>query len=258
MLMMLALIAFQTTRQAALSDARQIVLQAPRVIAQVDAGKLKGGLARLAWSPDGLELYIQTVERSRGGDIKSTRHYIVSTRAGNLRGLDQEPAWAARYWAWKSGQAAPGAATFRIAADIREELVRSTAAPTGGALAKGGGADPLAGSTVEDVMSAANQTQKKTIYTLKLKGETIGEWVNEAMTPGINWSWAPAPHRIMVFAKREGGPLMLLDDSGRRHDLDVAKLAVLPAWSDSGSQLAWLERKDKKSYELIVADVSAK
>ena len=257
-MIVLAFLAFQLAPAAALSDARQIVLSPPQAIVEVDSGKLKGDLARLAWSPDGSEIYIQTVERSRSGDVKSVRHYVVSTVAKHVKGLDQEPAWAAKYWAWKSGQASPGAAAFKIAANIREELVRSTAAPTGGVLAKGGGADPLAGSTVEDVASAANQTQKKTIYTLKLKSETIGEWVNEAMTPGVNWTWAPAPHHLIAFAKRDGGPLVLLDDSGRKQELDIAKMAVLPAWSDSGTRIAWLERVDKKRYELVVADVSTK
>jgi hypothetical protein len=258
MLVVLAWLAIQPTQLQALSDATRIVLSTPQAIAQLDNGKLKGDVARLAWSPDESDLYIQTVERSRSGDIKSVRHYVVSTRAKNVNGLDQEPSWAAKYWAWKSGQASPGAPAFKISADIREELVRATASPAGGVLAKGGGADPLAGSTVEDVASAADQTQKKTTYMLKLKGETIGEWVNEAMRPGVNWSWAPAPHRLIAFAKRDGGPLVILDDSGRKQELGAAKAAVLPAWSDSGTRIAWLELKDKKKYELMVAEISAK
>jgi hypothetical protein len=257
-LVILALLAIQPTQPNALSDATQLVVSTSQTIVEVDSGKLKGDLARLAWSPDGSDIYIQTVERGRSGDIRSVRHYVVSGLAKPVKGLDQEPTWVAKYWAWKSGQASPGAATFKIAADIREDVVRSTAAPAGGALAKGGGADPLTGSTVEDLASAANQTQKKTTYSLKLKGEVIGEWINEAMIPGVNWTWAPAPHRLIAFAKREGGPLVLLDDSGRKQELGVARLAILPAWSGSGNRIAWLERKDKKKYDLVVAEVSAR
>jgi hypothetical protein len=257
MFILLAFALFQTVLPA-LSDATQVVVSDPQVVADIDGGKLKGDLAQLAWSPDTSEIYIQTVERTRGGEVKSLHHYIVSRRAKDVRGLDVEPAWASKYWSWKSGQASPAVATFKIAPEIREELVRSTASPTGGAMAKGGGADPLAGSTVEDVANAANQTQKKTVYTLRLKGELIGEWMNEAMTPGINWSWAPAPHRLIAFARREGGPIVLLDEAGKKQLLDVAKFAVLPAWSDSGTELAWLERKDKRKYVLMIAGVAAK
>lgn len=255
---MLAVLAFVSIQAATPAlDARHVALSTPHVIAEIDAGKLKGELVRLGWSPDGSEFYLQTIERDRAGYIKSAKHYVVSLSAKAVKGVDQEPTWASKYWSWKSGQASPADAAFKIAGDMQQKPVRSTAAPTGGALAKGGTADPLAGSTVSDVASAAEQTQMTTIVTLKLKSQIIGEWVNEAMMPGVNWSWAPAPLRLMVFAKREGGPLMVLDDAGRRQELSGAKSAFLPAWSDDGKRMAWLEKKDKKKFELMIADVSA-
>ena len=95
------------------------------------------------------------------------------------------------------------------------------------------------------------------IYTLKVKNETLGEWVNEAVTPGINFGWAPAPARLLAFAKRDGGPIVLLDEAGHRQELTGAKSAFLPAWSDDGKRIAWLERKDRKKYQLTVADIAA-
>jgi len=241
------------------SPAGPLNLSAPQMVSEVDAGKLKGEPARLAWAPDGSELYLQTIERDGPGRVKSTKHYLVSVAAGTLKSVDQEPAWASKYWSWKSSQMSPGAPAFKIAVVPRQETKRSTSAPTGGALAKGGGADPLAGTTVADVASANEQTQILTIYTLKLGGETLGEWVNEPVTPGANFSWAPAPMHAIVFAKRDGGPLIVLDDSGHKQELSGAKAATLPAWSDDGKRLAWLERKDKKKkYELMIAEVSAK
>jgi hypothetical protein len=47
----------------------------------------------------------------------------------------------------------------------------------------------------------------------------------------------------------------VLDPSGARQELAGPKSAVLPAWSDDGKRLAWLERKDKKKYELTIADI---
>src|SRR5262245_29340765 len=172
-------LAFVALLQAAApaSDARQITLAAPQSIAELDLGKMKGDLARLSWSPDGSELYLQTVERDRTGNTKAAHHYVVSMAARSVKDIDQEPPWASTYWTWKSAQASPGSPSFSIAVEgPRRETKRSTAAPTGGVLARGGTADPTAGTTVSDVASAADQTQMQTIYALKVKNETIGEW----------------------------------------------------------------------------------
>jgi dipeptidyl aminopeptidase/acylaminoacyl peptidase len=256
MFAILAVFALQAAAPA--TDSRQLALSSPQTIAEIDTGKLKGELARLAWSPDGTEFYIQTVDRDGRGMVKSARHYIVSAASKNARSVGEEPAWASKYWSWKSAQASPAAPALKIAVDQRQEAVRSTAAPTGGDLAKGGGGDPLAGSTVGDVASAASNTQQKTVFTLKLKGETIGEWVNEAVVPGLTFGWAPAPMRALAFSKRDGGPLMVLDESGHKQELNGPRSAVLPAWSDDGKRIAWLERKDRKKYDLMVAEIGAR
>jgi hypothetical protein len=240
------------------SDARQVTLAAPQPIADVDLGKMKGDLARLAWSTDGSEFYVQTVERDRVGAVKAAHHYLVSAASKTVKDTSSEPAWATEYWTWKSAQASPASAGFAIAVDgPRRETRRSTAAPTGGALARGGTVDPGAGTTVGDVASAADQTQVQVIYALKVKNETLGEWVNEAVTPGANFSWAPAPLRLLAFTKRDGGPIVVIDDAGRKQELAGAKSAFLPAWSSDGKRLAWLERKDKKKYQLTVAEIAA-
>jgi WD40-like Beta Propeller Repeat len=240
------------------TDARLLALSAPDAIVEIDTGKLKGDLARLAWSPDGGEFYVQTVDRDSRGVVKNSRHYIVSVASKNVRSVGEEPTWASKYWSWKSAQASPGAATLKIAVDQRQETVRSTSSPTGGDLAKGGGADPLAGTTLSDAATAASNTQLKTIFALKLKGETIGEWVNEAVIPGLTFGWAPAPMRALAFAKRDGGPLFVLDESGHKQEVTGAKAAVLPAWSDDGKRIAWLERKDRRKYDLMVAEIGAR
>jgi hypothetical protein len=251
----IAIIALQAV--AAPTDARQLALSAPRAVVEIDTGKLKGELARLAWSADGEEFYVQTVDRDGRGVVKTARHYVVSVASKNVKSVGEEPTWASKYWSWKSAQASPGAATLKIAVDQRQESVRSTSSPTGGDLAKGGGADPLAGSTLGDVANAVSNTQLKTVFALKLKGETIGEWVNEAVVPGVTFGWAPAPMRALAFTKRDGGPLIVLDESGHKQELSGAKAAFLPAWSDDGKRIAWLERKDRRKYDLMVAEIGA-
>ena len=59
-----------------------------------------------------------------------------------------------------------------------------------------------------------------------------------------------------MFAKREGGPLTVVDESGRKQELKGTKAAFVPAWSNDGKRIAWLERKDKKKFDLTIADIS--
>ena len=239
--------------------ALQVALATAQPVADVDVSKLKGDVARLAWSPDGAEFYIQTVERDRVGHPLAVKHYLVSPTTRGLKSVDQEPPWAAKYWSWKSGQTAPGEAAFRIEVTQEEQTVSATASPSGGALAKGGSADPSVGTTVEDVANAAQQTQKMLVSTLRVKGETIGVWVNEPVIPGFTFGWAPPPLRLLAFARRDkkdGGPIIIIDQSGRKQELSGPKAAILPAFSDDGTRLAWLERKDHKKFQLMVADIS--
>ena len=74
--------------------------------------------------------------------------------------------------------------------------------------------------------------------------------------PGLSFGWAPAPHSLLAFARNKIGPLVLLDDAGHSREVAGTRSALLPAWSEDGARLAWLERKDKSHYTLKLADVS--
>jgi hypothetical protein len=238
--------------------ALQVTLASAQPVVELDTGKLKGEVARLAWSPDAVEFYVQTVDRDRTGAVTGVRHYLVSIADKTVRGVDKEPAWATKYWAWKSAQTAPGQPTFRIDVKQHEETVRSTASPTGGALAKGGTADPTQGSTAEEAANAAYNTQHLLISELKLKNDLIGTWVNEPVIPGLSFSWSPEPLHLLAFARRDkkdGGPIVVIDATGEKEELAGPKNALLPAWSDDGKRLAWLERRDKRKFDLIVAGI---
>jgi hypothetical protein len=237
--------------------AAQLTIAAPQTVAEFDAARLKGEIARLAWSDDGSDFYVQTIEHDRAGNLKAVHHYLVSSTGKNVKDVEQEPAWAAKYWQWKSAQTSPAAAAFRINVEERTETKRAAAAPTGGVLARGGTADPTAGTTLADAAHVADTSQTVHIFALKVKNETIGEWENAAVTPGSNFSWAPAPLQLLAFARRDGGPIIVLDPAGAKQELPGTKAALLPAWSVDGKRLAWLERKGKK-YELTVSDVAAR
>lgn len=254
---MFALIVAAALQAAApTSDARQLTLAPPQAIVEVDTGKVKGDLSRLAWSPDASQLYLETVERDSRFNVKSMKRYVISVGSKAMKNVGEEPAWVSKYWSWKSDKKSPSSPAFSIAASSREEVVRSTAAPVGGAMAKGG--LDTGGTTLADAAGAAENTQNNTIWTLKVKGETIGEWTNEPVLPGTNFSWAPEPLHMIVFARRDGGPLVVLDDGGHKQELAGAKAAFLPAWSDDGTRIAWLERKDKKKFVLSVAEIGSR
>jgi hypothetical protein len=240
-----------------MTDARQLTLAAPQAIVEVDTAKLKGQVSNLSWSPDGKDMYLQTVEKNRNGTVKSAKHYLVSLAQKSLKSGDQPP-WVTQYTAWKSALASPAAPLFRIALEEREETKTATAAV--GDLAKGGGAGggdrgPIPGTSAEEVGAIANQSYKVHVWSLKLKGTVIGEWLNEGVVPGINWGWAPAPARLIAFTKRDGGPMTVMDEQGRKQEIAGPKNAILPAWSPDGSKIAWLEKKGGKTFDLMVADV---
>jgi hypothetical protein len=169
-----------------------------------------------------------------------------------------QPAWVGPYWGWKAAPSSPAASAFKIVPSEREE-VKHAVAPVGD-LAKGGagGDGRNMGTSVGGAVASQATAQKVHIWALKVDGETIGEWVNEAVTPGSNFSWAPAPAHLLIYAKRDGGPLSLLDDKGRKATLAGAKNASFPAWSDEGARIAWLEKRDRRKYDLMIAGIAAK
>lgn len=253
----LPLVVALAAAQAPAAAADRVAVNQPQTVATIDLGKVKGEPLRLSWSPDKSQLYVFVGQPDGRGGMKSAKHFVVTIADKQIKGVDAEPAWSSKYWAWKSGQASPAAPAFRIAVDSRHEAVHATAMPTGGSLARGvPDTSGTGSSTVEDVNRSAMQNQGETIYTLRVGGEKIGEWTNEPVMPGVNFGWAPAPAHLLAFTKRDGGPIVVLDDQAHKHELTEAKDATLPAWSDDGTELAWAERTDRKHATIRVADVT--
>jgi len=240
------------------ADVAQTTLTAPQTVATIDLGSIKGTPSRLAWSADGRELYLQMAEKDGAGNIKSARQFLINIADKKMKSVDTEPAWVARYWNWKSAQASPANASFKIEVEQRTQTVRATSAPTGGALAKGAVADPTAGTTMSDAASVSMQNQTQQVYTLRAKGEVLGEWINEPVMPGVNFAWAPAPARVLAYAKRTGGPIILVDDQGHKQELAGPKEAMVPAFSEDGSRLAWLDHQDRKHLTVMVAGIGGR
>jgi hypothetical protein len=233
-------------------DASSVTLSPPIVIVELDTGKLKGDLARLAWSPDARQIYVQTVEQGRAGS--RMRHYVLNLDGQPPHGVDQEPAWAGAYWFWKSGRAAPGLSAFMIDVEQRQNRLTATATPTGGDLARGApaGATP---SGMAGGVQAAYQSQMTDTFILKLKGEVIGEFINTPAVPGLTFGWGPSGTGLIAFANRDGH-LVIMDSEGRKQEVASSKAVLLPAWTDDGKQLAYLEKSGKKKFVLKVVQVT--
>jgi hypothetical protein len=241
-------------------DASKLTLSSPAAVVEIDTKKLKGNPYRLTWSPDAQQMYLQTVERDRGGNIKTVYHYVLPLGGQAPARADQEPAWSAEYWVWKSSQAAPGLPEWKIAVEEQLKRISSTATPMGGDLARGGvegsGAmAPVGAGNTGDAMAASIQSQMAHYYTLKLKGEVVGEFVNIAAIPGFTFGWGPAKTGLIAFANRDGR-VVIMDDQGRKQEISSSKSALLPAWTDSGKRLAYLEKAGKDKFTLKLVDVT--
>jgi hypothetical protein len=242
------------------ADASKVAVSAPTTIAALDAGKMKGDLTRFAWSPDGATFYFQTVERDTRGNV-NFRHYTFDPATAQPKTTDPEPAWAAAYWTKKSAQSAPGLGSLKITIDQQQRRVSSTAAPTGGDLAKGGvgatgGASGGAGgSSVGDATGAAFGSQNANVVLLKLKGEVIGEFVNAPALPGTTFGWGPSGTGLVVFSTADGH-LFLMDAEGRKQEIQGVKAASFPGWSDDGTRIVFLEKTGRKKFNIQAVSVT--
>jgi hypothetical protein len=235
-------------------DATALSVSAPTTVTALEARRFKGEPRRLAWSPDGREIYVQFVEHDKRGNPSKATHVVVRIEGAKTDTVAQEPAWAAKYWAWKSAQISPMSPTFRIAAESKEEVVRATGTPMGGDLARGSpDANPGGGVGVGEVTNVTNQSQKVTTWTLRLKGEVIGQWTNQAVVPGLTFGWTNK-RALIAFSDRDGD-LIVMDESSRKKKVDGLDDTRLPAWDEDGSRIATLVEDGRKGWKLTLVDV---
>lgn len=227
----------------------------PAKVAELDMDRLKGQPARMAWSNDGSEIYVQTLEGTFGMPGGKLRHYTYKSDGSGMQEIQAEPEWATAYWTLKSHQTAPGAPAFKI--EPRKETKQQTSAstPMGGDLAKGaaGGSE---GTSAGDVMNAAAGRQAVALVTLNLNGEVIGQWENAPMVPGQTFGWGPKGSGVIAYSAVKNGKLVVMDEKGTKREVAGTKDAVFPAWSADGSRIAWLQKDGKKKYILHVARVT--
>ena len=228
------------------ADVRTLGFGPPVTLRTLSGSGFKGAPTRMCPSPDGSQLFVRFSERDRWGN-ETVRLFLVALRGqAPVTPLEAEPLWAQLCWSRKSGPESPAVAGLRIKVETREDLVRTTNVPREGDIGQHG--DPNA-SPAEVAGKAAMASQKTYFEELRLHGQLIGKAVNRHVVPGATFGWAPAPLALIAYV-HEKGHLVVMDAEGRARQVPKTKKALLPAWSEDGSTLFYLEQKGGSKYEV--------
>lgn len=236
-LLLVAAVAAQGTPYSPF-DVSSITVSAPKAICELDLNMLKGDMRRLSWSPDGRSLHVQTLE---GGT--RLHDYIVLVDDGMVSAAFGEPEWSGPYWARKSDLAAPGKPSLKL--EVTSYTRRTQPAPFSGGFTNGGNQTPDPKHPVDAFESEV---------TLRLVGEEVGHWVNDAPLPGETFGWGPTGSAALTFVDK-AGRLMLIDQDKHRHTVAGIKGAWMPAWSSDGTRLAFLVKSGRRTFRLMSAAV---
>jgi Tol biopolymer transport system component len=107
---------------------------------------------------------------------------------------------------------------------------------------------------MDEAVGASLASQMEHVISLRLKGETVGEYVNTQFMPGYTFGWAPQSLGAYIAYGGPDGRLAVLDSQGTKAIAPDAKNVVLPAWANSGKRIAFVEKNGKK-FDLYVTDV---
>lgn len=227
----------------------------PATITQIDASKLKGLPAQLAWS-DGTQLYLQMAEKDSDERVKKTHAFLLSLADPTPAPVDSAPDWAARYWSWKSYKTPPNAEGPEITVSEEKRTRVATESAMGGSVNEGGGVIQGMGSTgtsIDSVSTRAQQQANVRATVLRLKDEIVGEFVGTPPVAGVTFGWAPAAPARLAYTNT-AGHLAIIDAHGQKHEIAGTKNVSLPAWSIDGSKIAFVSMTGKNKYDICVVD----
>lgn len=216
----------------------------PATIADLDFGKLKGVPSGLAWSTTDGEFYLQTVD-----DQSKLRHYIIHLGSAP-EATETEPEWAVAYWNWKSTRYVPGHHELVIQVDTRRELNQI---PSQSLREKEAG---VSNGTTAARGAAEAGMGAKTVRTLSLKGEIIGEYIDAPLVPGMTFGWSPQALQAVAFVAHSGRLTLMDVVSFAKQEIASTSAVLLPAWSLDGSRIIFLQKTGRKTFALMRVTVS--
>jgi hypothetical protein len=232
------------------TDLATFVVSAPVTLRDLGKAQIRGIPTRMAWSPDGAWLYLRLSTVDRWSN-ETVRHVLVETAGNAAQDLSDEPGWLARYWNLKSALTSPSLASWRIKIDTRDEQVRTTNVPREGNIGQHG--DPGAGLD-EVIRKAANSSQKVLFEDYVLNGKVISSSINGHVPPGRMFAWAPTPLSLIAFVDAKGR-LVLMNQAGVTREVKGVKKAALPAWSEDGRRLAFVQSTGSSNPVVKVVDI---
>lgn len=244
-------VSVQPAPSAPPSGIAQLAVGAPRDVVKLGGKGTRGVPSMVAWSPDGRQIYLRTSVWDQWGN-ENASHTMVDLDTARTSRAEEEPAWAARYWGWKSSTVSPADPKLKLQFEARRDLVKTTNVPREGAIGQSV-SDPNA-TLDEVVQKAAEAAQMTRFETFTLRGRVIDQAINRRAVPGRMFSWAPAPHPFLAHVN-ERGRLVLVDGAGHTREVDGTNNVLLPAWRGDGTRIAFLQKSRGDSYTLRVFDV---
>lgn len=225
----------------------------PTSIAEIDTDSIKGQPSRLAWSPDGSELYVQMMEGEFARLAEARLSHHLYKMDGKHQVASHEPEWVSTYWTTKSHQASPDVPAFKIELKSEQRVEKTVSSPMGGDLARGGSSPGNPGPPPG--VEAAYNRQAVPVHTMLLHGQIVGEFVNSVIVPGQTFAWGPKGSKVIAYSAYRSGQLVVMDQTGKRQEIDDTKDTLFPAWSPDGVRLAWLQKDGRKTYQLMVTKI---
>jgi len=218
-------------------DVAKLTISAPATIRDIDLKGARGVPTRMAWSPDDQWIYVRLSTFDRWSN-ETVKHLLVELALKTVETVADEPGWLPRYWNTKSAMVSPVIPSWRIKVDTRRETIRSANVPREGNIGQNTG-DPNAGLD-EVVKNAALSSQNVSIQDYLLNGRVVAGSVNGQVIPGRSYAWATAPLPLFAFVN-EKGRLIVMNQDGKTREVKGPKKPLVPAWSESGQRLAWVQ-----------------
>jgi hypothetical protein len=231
-------------------DVAKLTFSTPATIRELDVKGTRSVPTRMAWSPDGKWIYVRLSAFDRWSNERVS-HLLVDVSGKQVEPLADEPGWLPRYWNSKAALASLAVPSWRITIETRNELVRAASVPREGNIGQNTG-DPNAGLD-ETVKNAAMASQKASFQEYRLNGRVIAASVNATVVPGRTFAWAPAPLALIAYVN-DKGRLVVMNRAGQTLEVKGPKKPLLPAWSEDGRRLAWVQEAGG-GYAIRVVDI---